>query len=118
MRLSTDSDEGGNIYDDQTDPGNATSELPVHLEEPSDSTVNASSDSTSPVSIVTRSSDVIPSDQDQRSSTKTTIVQQKSRQSQQQKCPYFMRSLYQEDNHIDRIQEDTRHKGGSGVIVA
>jgi len=45
-----------NIYDDQTDPGNARSKLPENLEEPvltSDSTVNASSDSASPTFIIT-----------------------------------------------------------------
>ena len=65
----------------------------------SDSPFSISSDSTSPSPIVTQSSDVTASDQDQRYSTKTTKTQQ---------CPYFLRSHHQGDSHIDHIQEDAR----------
>ena len=74
MRCSTDNKEENAC----AESGNATRILSEHQEEfvTSDSTVNISSDSmlsTSPTPKITRSSDVTTSDQDQRSSTETTM---------------------------------------------
>ena len=82
--------------------------LPEHQEETaiSDSTISTSS--TPNISQSSDCDDVTASDQDQRLSTSTVMDQQKNKQPQSWKCPYFLRSRCQEDEQIDQIQEEAR----------